>query len=117
MSMRSDSHLDKLFRKQRYTLYHPAMSDENVRRLYRLKLERKKPMTRLLDEILNEYFAQLNNHRQTEEGGNAPCTSVESAGTHSRLKQPDEEVITMSGTSTARSAEPGVTPQIPMRNP
>ncbi len=37
--MRSDSHLDKLFRKTRFTLYHPAMSDENVRRLYRLKLE------------------------------------------------------------------------------
>lgn len=115
--MRSDSHLDKLFRKPRFTLYHPAMSDENVRRLYRLKLERKKPMTRLLDEILNEYFEQLHNHHETEEGGNTPCTSVKSAGTHSRSIQPGEEVITMPGTSTARSAEPSTTPQIPMGTP
>ncbi len=114
MSMRSDSHLDKLFRKQRYTLYHPAMSDENVRRLYRLKIERKKPMTRLLDEILNEYFEQLHNHHETEEGGRTECMSVKSAGTHSKPKQSDGEVITMPGISTARSAELNATPQIPM---
>lgn len=56
--MRSDSHLDKLFRKTRFNLYSPQITEENVRRLYLLKLEEKKPMTKLLDQILNEYFGQ-----------------------------------------------------------
>jgi hypothetical protein len=38
-------------------MYQPKIRDENIRRLYRLKLQRKKPMTRLLDEIINDYFA------------------------------------------------------------
>ena len=41
-------------------MYQPIMSEENVRRLYFLKLEKKKPMTKLLDQILNEYFEQNN---------------------------------------------------------
>ena len=39
-------------------MYQPLMSEENVRRLYFLKLERKKPMTKLLDEILEQFFKQ-----------------------------------------------------------
>ena len=42
-------------------MYQPIMSEENVRRLYFLKQEKKKPMTTLLDQILNEYFEQHNN--------------------------------------------------------
>ena len=82
--MRSDSHLDKLFRKSRYTLYHPAMSDENVRRLYLLKLEKKKPMTKLLDQILNEYFGENGKQNETTEGGGKECMSVKSAEIHSK---------------------------------
>ncbi len=107
--MRSDSHLDKLFRKPRFSLYHPAMSDENVRRLYQLKLEKGRPMTRLLDEILNEYFEQ---HIPTEsrEGGINECMSVKSAGTHSKSNRPKREGIVMTSDSgTVPSAEPSMT--------
>jgi hypothetical protein len=38
------------------SLYQPRISDENIRRLYLLKVQRKKPMTHVLDEILNNYF-------------------------------------------------------------
>jgi hypothetical protein len=44
-------------------MYQPRISDENVRRLYQLKVERKKPMTHVLDEIINGYF-ETNNYRQ-----------------------------------------------------
>lgn len=49
-------------------MYQPVMSEENVRRLYLLKVERKKPMTKLLDEILQQFFKQ---HQQQNlmEGG------------------------------------------------
>jgi len=108
--MRSDSHLDKLFRKPRFSLYHPAMSDENVRRLYLLKLEKKKPMTRLLDQILNEYFEQ---HEQDDakEGGKKECMSVKFAETHSKSNASEKgRIIAASDTRTAHSAEPSTTP-------
>jgi hypothetical protein len=38
-------------------MYQPRISDENIRRLYLLKVQAKKPMTHVLDDILNEYFA------------------------------------------------------------
>jgi transcription termination factor NusB len=38
-------------------MYQPRMRDENIRRLYQLKIQLQKPMTHVLDEILNEYFA------------------------------------------------------------
>lgn len=38
-------------------MYQPRISDENIRRLYQLRIKAKKPMTRVLDEILNEYFS------------------------------------------------------------
>jgi hypothetical protein len=37
-------------------MYQPKIRDENIRRLYQLRLEKKKPMTHVLDEILNNYF-------------------------------------------------------------
>ena len=48
-------------------MYQPIMSEENVRRLYFLKQERKIPMTKLLDQILNEYFEQRNNQNEPME--------------------------------------------------
>ncbi len=48
-------------------MYQPVMSEENVRRLYFLKLEKRRPMTKLLDSILNQYFEQPN--RQKAEAG------------------------------------------------
>ena len=38
-------------------MYQPRISDENIRRLYQLKIQAQKPMTYVLDEILNEYFS------------------------------------------------------------
>ena len=38
-------------------MYQPAISDENIRRLYQMKLRERKPMTRLLDQILNDFFS------------------------------------------------------------
>ncbi len=37
-------------------MYQPRISDENIQRLYLLKVQRKRPMTHVLDEILNDYF-------------------------------------------------------------
>ena len=38
-------------------MYQPRISDENIRRLYQLKIQVQRPMTDVLDEILNEYFS------------------------------------------------------------
>jgi hypothetical protein len=70
-------------------MYQPMMSEENVKRLYWLKCEKKIPMTRLLDQILNEYFEQSNNQKSKSEdeakaGGDKVCMSVKSAETHSK---------------------------------
>jgi hypothetical protein len=48
-------------------MYTPRISDINIRRLYQLKKELKKPMTHLLDEILNHYFASWEKQTETEE--------------------------------------------------
>lgn len=37
-------------------MYQPKISDGHIRRLYQLKLQKKKPMTKVLDEILNDFF-------------------------------------------------------------
>jgi hypothetical protein len=37
-------------------MYQPRISDENIRRLYQLRIHVQRPMTYVLDEILNEYF-------------------------------------------------------------
>ena len=37
-------------------MYQPVISDENIQRLYRMKLREKKPMTKLLDQILEDFF-------------------------------------------------------------
>jgi hypothetical protein len=84
-------------------MYQPVMSDENVRRLYFLKLEKRRPMTRLLDEILNKYFER---HDQNKEGGEE-CMSVRYAETVS--KSNENRKGTTSDTATAPSAEPSMT--------
>ena len=63
-------------------MYQPIMSEENVRRLYFLKQEKKKPMTKLLDQILNEYFEQHNNQNDPNEGGKEACEDVNYSETH-----------------------------------
>ena len=37
-------------------MYQPEIIEENIRRLYRLKLERNRPMTKLLNQILDDFF-------------------------------------------------------------
>ena len=79
-------------------MYQPVMSEENVRRLYFLKLERKKPMTRLLDTILNHYFEQHNTQKhEPKEGGERRCMNAKSADTPSKSNSPKKAQITDTG--------------------
>jgi hypothetical protein len=97
-------------------MYQPIMSEENVRRLYFLKLEKKKPMTKLLDQILNQYFEQHNSkslafeNDQAKGGGEETCTNVKYVETDSKSNRPKKErIIATPGTGTAHSAEPSTT--------
>ena len=47
-------------------MYQPVISDENIRRLYQMKLREKKPMTRLIDQILSDFFLTYEQHNPTE---------------------------------------------------
>lgn len=88
-------------------MYQPVMSEENVRRLYFLKLERRRPMTRLLDEILDEYFE---NHKSVE-GGDGECMSVKSVETNSKSSVSEKGMTSMtSDTVTVPSAVSSMTP-------
>lgn len=46
-------------------MYQPVISDENIQRLYRMKLREKKPMTKLINQILDDFFS-LYDHNTTE---------------------------------------------------
>lgn len=48
-------------------MYKPTIRAENVHRLYLLRLKLKRPMTKVLDEILNNYFNSLPENFETEE--------------------------------------------------
>ena len=93
-------------------MYQPVMSEENVRRLYFLKLEKRRPMTKLLDTILNQYFEQNNIQKyEPKEGGEGRCMNAKSAETHSKSNRPKQEGIVMTSDSgTVPSAEPSMTP-------
>lgn len=47
-------------------MYQPEIKEYNVRNLYQLKLRTKKPMTRLVNAILDAFFGQL---QELEWGG------------------------------------------------
>lgn len=51
-------------------MYQPKISEENIRKLYKLRLHKKMPMTRVLEEILNEYFDTLKANIDCEDGEN-----------------------------------------------
>jgi hypothetical protein len=90
-------------------MYQPVMSEENVRRLYRLKLKKGRPMTKLINQILNEYFEQR--QKEAEEGGETECMSVKFAETHSKSNGRETEgITTTSDTDTAPSAALSTTP-------
>ena len=40
-------------------MYQPEITEDNIRNLYRLKLAVRKPMTRLINAILEAFFSQL----------------------------------------------------------
>jgi hypothetical protein len=106
--MDSYSHLEKLFRKTRYSLYQPEINEVNVRRLYLLKLEMGRPMTKLVNQILDEYFEQ---HKPVE-GGDGECMSVKSVGTLSKSNGNRKgRTSTTSVTATVPSAASSMTPQ------
>jgi hypothetical protein len=47
-------------------MYQPIISDENIRRLYQMKLREKKPMTKLIDQILSDFFSTYEQDNSTE---------------------------------------------------
>lgn len=47
-------------------MYQPIISDDNVRKLYRMKLKEKKPMTRLINQILDDFFQTYEQHNPDE---------------------------------------------------
>ena len=85
-------------------MYQPEMTEENVRRLYYLKLEKRRAMTKLLNQILNEYF------EKHEKGGDQERTNVNSAETLSKSNgKMKGRTTTTSDTGTARSAKTNMT--------
>lgn len=46
-------------------MYQPLITDENIQRLYRMKLKEKRPMTKLINQILNDFFSTYD-HNPTE---------------------------------------------------
>lgn len=79
-------------------MYQPVMSEENVRRLYFLKLEKRRPMTKLLDTILNHYFEQPNRQKhEPKEGGERLCMNATSADKPSKSNSPKKAQITDTG--------------------
>jgi hypothetical protein len=92
-------------------MYQPVMSEENVRRLYFLKLEKRRPMTKLLDTILNQYFEKPNRQKaEAGEGGEGRCMNANSAETPSKSNgRRKGKITTISDTGTAPSAETSMT--------
>jgi hypothetical protein len=64
-------------------VYQPVISDENIRRLYRMKLREKKPMTKLIDQILSDFFSTYEQNNTTER---REITWITPAQTNSLLK-------------------------------
>ncbi len=83
-------------------MHQPIMSEENVRRLYFLKQEKKKPMTQLLDQILNEYFEQHDNQYEPKEGGNGTCKNVKYAGSHQKSNGSKQEEFMLTSDTDRR---------------
>jgi len=48
-------------------MYQPKIRDEYIYELYRLKRQRKQPMTKILDEILDKYFESLVEEKKKQE--------------------------------------------------
>jgi len=46
-------------------MYQPVITDENIQRLYQMKLKEKRPMTRLINQILDDFFS-IYDHNTTE---------------------------------------------------
>lgn len=50
------------------SMYSPKIYEHNVIRLFQLKQMLKKPMTRIVNEIISEYLNKLENQLQTKPG-------------------------------------------------
>ena len=83
-------------------MYQPIMSEENVRRLYFLKQEKKKPMTKLLDQILNEYFEKHDNQYEPDKRSKKPRKNVKYAGTHQKSNGSKQEEFTVASHTDRR---------------
>ena len=49
-------------------MYQPEVKEELIRKLYQLKLVEKRPMTKLINEALEQYLSiKLNKEKQNEQ--------------------------------------------------
>ena len=46
-------------------MYQPEITEENIRKLYRMKLMERRPMTKLINQILDDFFS-IYDHNTTE---------------------------------------------------
>jgi hypothetical protein len=42
--------------KEVIPVYQPVISDKNIRRLYQLKLKERRPMTKIINQIIKDFF-------------------------------------------------------------
>jgi hypothetical protein len=61
-------------------MYQPEIREGNIRKLYRLKLATKKPMTKLINAILEAFFNQLEEFKERGVDG-----MIESRGAQIRI--------------------------------
>jgi hypothetical protein len=47
-------------------MYQPLITDENIQRLYRMKLKERRPMTKLINQILDDFFSAYEQAKLTE---------------------------------------------------
>ena len=47
-------------------MYQPVITDENIQGLYRMKLKEKRPMTTLINQILDDFFSAYEQTKLTE---------------------------------------------------
>jgi hypothetical protein len=49
-------------------VYQPVISDENIQRLYRMKIKERRPMTKLINHILEDFFQKYEQQNSDERG-------------------------------------------------
>ncbi len=67
-------------------MYQPFINDENVKRLHHLKVIENKPMTVLLNKILNDYFQAFREEKSKGAQSYNNESDIEPAPSHVKSK-------------------------------